>query len=98
MTRWIGAQIALLGFALAVAAGLYAGNTPTTVLWRAMLVMIVCLVIGRVTAWAASLALEDFWRRQKSEIDRRSAEEIARANPGAKATVAPAAREEAASR
>ncbi len=95
MTRCIGAQIALLGFALAVAAGLYAGNTPTTILLRAMMAMIVCLAIGRATAWVARQALLDFWRRQKSEIERRSAEQFARPSAEAQTAAPPAAREEA---
>lgn len=91
MTRCIGAQIALLGFALAVAAGLYAGNTATTILSRAVIALFVGLAVGRGAAWAAKLALQDFWRRRKNEIDRRSAEEFARAE----AEVEAAAREEA---
>jgi uncharacterized membrane protein len=85
VTRCIGAQIALLGFALALAAGLYAGNTPVTILTRAIVSMFVCLAVGRGAAWAAKLVLQDFWRRRKSEIDRRSAEEFARAEAAAAA-------------
>jgi hypothetical protein len=63
------AQIALLAFAAAIVAGLYAGNTPVTVLTRALVAMVVALLIGKLAGWTNRLVLHDHLRRKKLAID-----------------------------
>jgi hypothetical protein len=48
--RTIPPLVALTGFAISVVAGLAAGNPGTSVLWRALLAMIACLVVGELIA------------------------------------------------
>jgi hypothetical protein len=66
----IGAQIALLAFAAAIAAGLAAGNSPTTILCRALVAMAVALFVGKLAAWSTKLVLRDHLVRKKMKIDR----------------------------
>ncbi len=66
----IGAQIALLAFAVAIVAGISAGNSPTTVLTRALIAMFVALVVGKLAAWTTKLVLRDHLQHKKLEIDR----------------------------
>ena len=70
MIRTIGAQIALVAFAAAILGGLYAGNSPVTVLTRALLAMIVALFVGQAVAWSIKLVLRDHLQKRKLEIDR----------------------------
>jgi len=42
----VATVFALSAFAVAVIAGLYAGNAAGTVLWRAIIAMLVCQVLG----------------------------------------------------
>jgi len=70
MVARIGAQIASLSFAAAIAVGLIAGNTPTTVLRRALLVFVGALVIGQAIAWVMELVLQDYLRSRKAAVDR----------------------------
>jgi hypothetical protein len=54
----VGACVALLAFALAIAAGLAAANSAATVLLRALLAMIVCYPVGLAAGavWGRALA------------------------------------------
>lgn len=70
----LSAQIALLAFAGAILSGLYAGNSPTTVLGRALAAMLAALLVGQLAAWAAKLALRDHLQRRKMAIDREHTE------------------------
>ena len=70
MTRMIGAQLALLAFSGAIVAGLAAGNTPTTILWRALLALAGGMVVGQTAGWAGKLILRDHLQRQKRALDR----------------------------
>lgn len=49
-SRVIPACFALAGFAAAAIVGGFAGNDAVTVLWRALLVMAACWLIGRVVS------------------------------------------------
>lgn len=69
MTRSIGAQIALFSFAMALLAGLYVGNSPTTVLLRAMTILVIALVVGQTIALTAKWVLRDHLQRTKLAID-----------------------------
>ncbi len=70
MTQSIGAQVALFAFGAAILAGLYAGNSPTTVIWRALLALVGGLIVGQVAAWVGKLVLRDHLRQKKQAIDR----------------------------
>jgi hypothetical protein len=69
MTRSIGAQIALLAFTLATLAGLLAGNSAATVLWRALLAMAAAYLVGQVVAAVGKAVLRDHLQRRKLAID-----------------------------
>lgn len=69
MVRSIGAQIGLLAFAVALLAGLYAGNSAAVVLTRALIAMAVGAVVGQVAGWAARLVLRDHLQKKKLQID-----------------------------
>jgi hypothetical protein len=88
MINSIAAQIALLAFALAIVAGLAAGNSPATVLTRALIAMVAGMSIGKLVAWSSKLVLRDHLQRKKRAIDeahdaavKRSGESV----PGAEA-------------
>lgn len=66
----IAAQVALLAFAMAIVAGLWAGNTPATVLTRALVTMVVALVVGKLGGGTVKLVLRDHLQRKKLTIDR----------------------------
>jgi NhaP-type Na+/H+ or K+/H+ antiporter len=70
MVRSIGAQLGLLAFSLAILAGLYAGNSPTTILLRALLVLLMGAVLGQTVGWGAKLILRDHLQRRKLATDR----------------------------
>jgi hypothetical protein len=70
MARSIGAQLGLLAFAAAIVAGLYAGNSATTILVRALIVMVAACAAGQAVGWAAKQVLRDHLQRKKQAIDR----------------------------
>ncbi len=69
MVRSIGAQVALLAFGVATLAGLIAGNSPATVLTRALVALVVGLIVGQGAAWAGKLVIRDHLQRKKHAID-----------------------------
>jgi hypothetical protein len=66
----LSAQIALLAFAAAIAAGLCAGNSPATVLTRALVAMVVTLPAAKLAAWSTRAVLRDHVRHKKLAIDK----------------------------
>ncbi len=76
MIHQIGAQIGLLAFTVAVAAGLYAGNSATVVLLRALLALAAGAVVGQLAGWATKAVLRDHLQNKKAEIDRRHIEAV----------------------
>ena len=70
MVGSISAQIALLAFATAIVAGLYAGNSVAVVLQRALVAMFVALLVGKLVCWNTKLILRDHLQRKKLAIDR----------------------------
>ncbi|MBP7744992.1 MAG: hypothetical protein KA383_02595 [Phycisphaerae bacterium] len=93
MIRHTGAQIGLLAFAVAVVAGLYAGNPATVILMRALLALLGGVVIGQLAGWAAKLVLRDHLQRRKLHIDREHLEAMRALTPPAdvrEATAEPA--------
>jgi NhaP-type Na+/H+ or K+/H+ antiporter len=69
MAGRISTQIALLAFAVAIVAGLCAGNSPGMVLQRALVAMFVGLLIGKLVGWSTRLVLRDHLQRKKLAID-----------------------------
>jgi hypothetical protein len=81
----LSAQIALLAFAAAIVAGLCAGNSPATVLSRALIAMLVTLPAGRLVAWTTKAVLRDHLRHKKLAIDKAHLDSVkasAEAGPG----------------
>lgn len=76
MVRTTGAQIGLLAFAVAIVAGVYAGNPATVVMLRALAAMLVAALVGQVAGWTAKLVLRDHLQRRKLRIDREHFEAI----------------------
>lgn len=70
MVRSLGAQLGLLAFAVAIAAGLYAGNSPTTILFRALLSLLLGCAVGQTVGWMGKLALREYFQRRKLNIDK----------------------------
>ena len=66
-TRVIRTCFALVGFAAATVFGILAGNTPATILWRALAVMCVALVIGHVVGHFAQRTVDEFIARYKEQ-------------------------------
>jgi hypothetical protein len=75
MTRVISSQFALLAFGVAIVAGLYAGNSGTTIMLRALGVMVAALFIGQLAAWTAKQVLREHLAQRKRNIDKAHAEE-----------------------
>lgn len=69
MLQTISAQIALLTFALAVVAGVVAGNSPITILTRGLISMIVALLVGQIAAAVCKAVLRDYLQKRKHGMD-----------------------------
>ncbi|MBL8880353.1 MAG: hypothetical protein JNG88_14665 [Phycisphaerales bacterium] len=69
MLQTIGAQVALFTFSLAVVAGLQAGNSPLTILTRALICMVGGLFVGQVGAVVCKAVLRDHLQTRKQRID-----------------------------
>jgi len=83
MIRSTGAQIGLLAFAVAVVAGLYAGNPPTVILLRALFALLGGVVVGQIAGWATKLVLRDHLQKRKLHIDREHLEAMRALTPPA---------------
>lgn len=70
MIRSLSAQAALLFFSATLVAGLWVGNSPSTILLRAMIALVAAFVLTQFVAWAARAALRDHLVRRKLAIDR----------------------------
>ncbi len=80
MVGKLGAQLGLLAFAFGLLAGIAVGNPPTTVLTRALLIMVMAVFLGQFVGWAGKLVLRDHLQRRKFEIDRAHQEATAAAS------------------
>jgi hypothetical protein len=69
MVRSTSAQLGLLAFAIAIVAGLYAGNSATLILSRALLALVTGALLGQLAGRAARTVLRDFLQRKKLAID-----------------------------
>jgi NhaP-type Na+/H+ or K+/H+ antiporter len=89
MVRTLGAQIGLLTFAVAIVAGIYAGNSASVILTRALGALLVGAVIGQASGWAARLVLREHLQRKKLHIDRQHLEALQALSGETKAETAP---------
>jgi hypothetical protein len=69
MVHSLSAQLGLLAFGVALVAGLYAGNSATLILARALGALCVGVVVGHFAGWAAKSVLRDHLQRKKSALD-----------------------------
>ena len=83
MIGQLGAQVGLLSFAATVFAGLYAGNTATTILLRSIVALLVALLMAQTVAWMVRLVLRDHFQRSKGRIDRAHVRATDSADPAA---------------
>ncbi|MGE3180164.1 MAG: hypothetical protein AB7N71_00915 [Phycisphaerae bacterium] len=77
MANNIGAQLGLLGFATAIAAGLYAQNDPITVLFRAILTLLLASFIGQFVGWTGKMVIRESLQKRKLQIDETHVREAA---------------------
>ncbi len=70
LVRNTGAQIGLLAFAVALVAGIQAGNPVTVVLARAMGALFMGAMVGQGAGLAAKHVLREHLQRRKLAIDK----------------------------
>ena len=70
MTRIIAAQLGLFAFGVTVCAGLFAGNSFSTVVTRALAAMIIMALVAYLAAWAGQIILRDHLLQRKLKIER----------------------------
>ena len=68
VSRYTGACLGLLAFAIAVVAGLLARNPPMLVLSRAVWALVVFCVIGLLLGTTAQAVLSDHRRRREEAV------------------------------
>ena len=81
MVGSISAQVALLAFAAAILAGLYAGNSPVTVLTRALVALLVALLVGKLASWAIKQVWHDHVQRKQLAAEGSGGETAAPSEP-----------------
>ena len=69
MVGSVGAQAGLLAFAIAVIAGLSAGNAPFTILTRALVGMFAAALVAQIVGWAVKCVLREHLQARKVKID-----------------------------
>jgi len=65
--RVIASCFGLLGFIAAIIVGIAAGNPFVTILWRAILVMLACWIVGRVIGSIMQSTIEDHIAKLKEQ-------------------------------
>jgi len=66
-TKVIAASLALVAFALAILLGLFAGNTAATTIGRALIVMVVCYLVGQLIGYVGRTAMTEHVERYKRD-------------------------------
>jgi len=80
----IAGSLALTGFAVAILAGLAAGNAASTILWTALVAGFVCWVLGVIVGAVAYKAVTEHVENYKAENPiNPKLDADAEANPGA---------------
>jgi hypothetical protein len=85
----IASSFALIGFAVAVAAGIAADNSAATTIWRALGAMILCYMIGRVIGAIAMRAMREHVTQYKQSHPIESANDAGGDPADADASAAP---------
>ncbi len=75
IARYTGATLGLFAFAIAITAGLFAQNSFTLILSRAVLAMFAFLVLGLLLGGAAQLVVNEYENKRESQIRRRYEDE-----------------------
>lgn len=90
MVHTTGAQLGLLAFAVAVIAGIAAGNSATVILTRAIISLMAGAVIGQFAGWGAKVVLREYLQRRKLKIDREHLDAVNAMNGAIEAATAEA--------
>ncbi len=64
IVRFSGATLGLLAFSVAVVGGLWAGNSPTLILTRAIWSLVIFCALGLALGAAAQAVVEEYARRR----------------------------------
>jgi len=97
MVRSVGAHFGLLAFGLAILAGLYVGNSPATILLRALVAATAACAVGQVLANVGKQVLRDHLQKKKLAIDQQHYEALRAMTREEEAGASPAARDGAGS-
>ena len=87
-TRIIATSLALLAFAIAIAAGLLAQNPPQQILWRALVCLVTCYGVGAVVGAVAQRAMDEHLEARRAAMEeahearRRAAADESGTEPG----------------
>jgi hypothetical protein len=65
--RVVASVFALSGFAIAIVAGMYAGNDAGTVLRRALGAMVACQIVGTMAGWIVQRVITDHEARYRND-------------------------------
>ena len=66
-TRLIASSLALIAFAVAVLSGIAVDNPASTILWRAILAMVICYCLGLFIGSASQRAIEEAIEQHKKD-------------------------------
>jgi len=78
VSRFAGASLGLLAFAVTIAAGLYTHNPPMVILSRSILALIAFCIIGLLSGRAAQSVIAEYERNKRAEIERHYREDAAK--------------------
>lgn len=65
--RVFSSVLGLMGFVTSLLVGLFVGNPGITILYRAMLAMAVCAVVGRIIGMVGEISVREFLRTYKHD-------------------------------
>jgi uncharacterized membrane protein len=65
--RVFSSVLGLMGFGTALLVGLFAGNPGITILYRAILAMAICAVVGRVIGMVGEAGVREFLKNYKHD-------------------------------
>jgi 4-hydroxybenzoate polyprenyltransferase len=85
MTRYIGASLGFLAFAVATVLGVAVGNPMELIVQRAILAMLVFFGIGAALGWTAGCVIDEHMERRRQAVD----EEMKRGDEPERAAKAP---------
>ena len=68
LTRMTAGSLALFAFAVAIAGGLWADNSATTILLRALAALIVFFLIGAFVGLIAQIVMDEHFKHRRKEL------------------------------